>query len=45
MHPMQLHWIPRLLGPHATVFGQVVHFCQVILALENSVEAVNKSHY
>jgi len=26
------------------VFGQVVHFCQILLFLENSVEVANKSH-
>jgi len=35
MYPMQLHWAPRIWGPHAMVVGQVVHFCQVILALKN----------
>jgi len=44
MQPMQLHWTPRFWGPRAMVFGQVVHFCQILLALENSVEAANKYH-
>jgi len=35
MYPMQLHWAPRLWGSRAMVVGQVVHFCQVILALKN----------
>jgi len=29
MQQMRLHWVPRLWGPRAMVFGQVVHFCQI----------------
>ena len=35
MHPMQLHYAPRLWSPRAMVVGHVVHFCQIILALKN----------
>jgi len=35
MQPMQLHWAPRLWRPPAMVLGQDVHFCQILLALEN----------
>jgi len=31
MQPMQLHWAPRVWGPRAMVFGQVVHFCSKFL--------------
>ena len=31
---MQLHRAPRLWGPPAMVFEQVVYFCQTLLALE-----------
>jgi len=31
-------------GARTMVFGQVVHFCQIFLELENSVETVYKSH-
>jgi len=34
MQPMRLHWAPRLWGPRAMVFGQVVHFCQILLELK-----------
>jgi len=44
MQPMQLHWAPHLSGARTTLFGQVVHFCQILLALGNSVEIANKSH-
>jgi len=30
MQPMRLHWAPRLRGPHAMMFGQVVYFYQII---------------
>jgi len=33
--PMQLHWALLLWGPRVMLCGQVVHFCQVFLALEN----------
>jgi len=38
------------IGPRAMVFGQIVHFGQIHLALENSVETpynsvVNKERY
>jgi len=36
--PMQLHWTPR----HGV--WQVVHFCQILLAPNNSVETVYKPH-
>jgi len=45
MQPMQLHWAPHLWGPRGMVFGQAVHFCQILLELENSVETVYKPHY
>jgi len=35
MYPMRVHWAPRLWGPRPMVVGQVVHICQVILALKN----------
>jgi len=35
MEPMQLHWAPPLWVPRAMLFVQVVHFCQILLALEN----------
>ena len=35
MHPMQLHYAPHLWRPRAMVVGHVVHFCQIILALNN----------
>jgi len=35
MQPMRLHWAPRLGGPRAMVFGQVVCVCQTLLAHEN----------
>ena len=34
MHPLQLHWAPRLWRPRVMVVGHVVHFCQIILALK-----------
>jgi len=40
---MQLHWVLRLLGPRAMVFGQIIH-CQIHLALENLVETPYKFH-
>jgi len=43
MQPMQLHWAPRL-WPRAMVFEKIVHFCQIHLALENSVETPCKLH-
>jgi len=45
MQPIQLHWVPRFWGPRAMVFEQIVHFCHILLALENSVETAYKSHY
>jgi len=45
MQPMQLHWAQLLWGPRAMVFRKVVHFCQILLELENSVETAYKSHY
>ena len=44
IHPMQLRWAPRLCRPRAMMFGQVVHFCQIHLALENSVETAYEYH-
>jgi len=35
MQPMWLHWAPRPRGPRAMVVGQVVYFCQILLAQEN----------
>ena len=32
------------IGPRAMVFGEIVHFCQIQLALENSVETPCKFH-
>jgi len=34
MQPMRLHWAQSLRGPRAMVVAQVVHFCQILLALE-----------
>jgi len=44
MQPMQLHWAPRLWGLRAMVFGKVIHFFQILLELEKSVETAYKSH-
>jgi len=38
MQPMRLHWAPRLRGPRAMVVGQVVYFCQILLAHENCIK-------
>jgi len=35
---------PRFCETRAMVLGQVVNFCQILVALENSVEAAYKSH-
>ena len=43
MQPMRLHWAPRLRGPRAMVVGQVVYFCQILLAHGNCRKAY-KSH-
>jgi len=32
------------IGPRAMVFGQIIHFCQIHLPLENSVETPYKFH-
>jgi len=32
------------IGPRAMVFGYIVNFCQIHLALENSVETPHKVH-
>jgi len=34
---MQPHWALRLCGPRAMVLRQIIHFCQIHLAVENSV--------
>jgi len=44
MQPMQLHWAPSIRGSRAMVFGHVVHFRQILLALANSVKPAYKSH-
>jgi len=44
MQPMQLHWASRIWGASAMVFGWIIHFCQIHLALENSVETPYKFH-
>jgi len=41
---MQLHWAPLLWGLCAMVFRWIVHFFQMLIALENSVETAYKSH-
>jgi len=41
---MQLRWVPRLWGARAMVLGQVIHFCQMLLALANLVKTVYESH-
>ena len=38
MQPMQLHQAPPLWGTSTMVSGQIIHFCQMQLSLENSVE-------
>jgi len=45
LKPMQLHWAPRLSGPRAKVFEKIVRFCQILLALEDSVETAHKPHF
>jgi len=42
LRPMQLHWAPRLWRPPAMVFGHVVHFYKILLALEKVVEMADK---
>jgi len=44
MQPMQLHWAPRLKGPRSMLFVQIVHFGQILLVFENSVETVCTPH-
>ena len=39
-----LHWAPRLWEPCATVFAKFVHFCQILLVLENLAETAYISH-
>jgi len=41
MQPMQLHWVPHPWVPRVAVVGQVVHFLQILLALENCIKVYN----
>jgi len=40
----QTETLAQKIGPHAMVFGKIVHFCQINLAIENSVETPYKFH-